>query len=331
MFLDQKMGCTKNPPGINKHTWSEHLWVISDQNLVAEVQGQGYRVQRPPTGRSTTLDFGAQLEAFLQKYPFASASMIAKHFLVNPHMVKEIIQRELRMRKFSRRWVPHSLTPAQKVPRVDTSIEMLRILQESEANDFDGVTTGDESWFQYIYPSSEMFARSPADGIPRTRQALCAKKIMITLFFTARKLIVLDVMPKGWKYNQRYFVDNRVLGLKRGKMSFARRKPGSTCWVHMDNSIWQSGAKITSEFQKHHLARMPHPPYSPDISPCDCWRFGMLKGILKDREFVSSEEIEVAIADVWNGITSDEMQSVFRNWMSRLTWVIENGAECILE
>jgi hypothetical protein len=102
-------------------------------------------VQRPPTGRSTTLDFGAQLEAFLQKYPFASARIITKHFLVNPHTVKEILQRELGMRIFSRRWVPHSLTSAQRVARVDPSIEMLRILQESEENDFDGVTTHDES------------------------------------------------------------------------------------------------------------------------------------------------------------------------------------------
>jgi transposase len=219
------------------------------------------RAGRPP------LTSGAQLEAFLQKYPFASARIITKHFLVNPHTVKEILQRELGMRKFSRRWVPHSLTSAQRVARLDASTPILRILQESEANDFDAVTTGDESWFQYIYPSSEMFAHSPADVIPRTRQAISAKKIVITLFFTARKLIVLDVMPKGWKDNQRYFVDNRVSRLKRGKMSFARRNPGSTFWVHMDNSICHNRAKTTSEFQKHHLGRMPHPPDSPDNKP----------------------------------------------------------------
>jgi hypothetical protein len=257
--------------------------------------------------------------------------MIAKHFLINPYTVKEILQRELGMRKFSRRWVPHSLTSAQKVARVNASIEMLRILQESAANDFDGVTTGDESWFQYIYPSSEMFVRSLTDVIPRTRQAIGAKKIMIKLFFTARKLIVLDVMPKGWKSNQLYFVDSIVPGLKRAKMSFARRKPGSTFLVQMDNSMCHNEAKIISEFQKHHLARMPHSPYSPYISPCDFWLFGMLKGILKDREFASSEEIEVAIAGVWNDLTSDDMQSVFPNWMSRLSWVIENGGEYIPE
>jgi hypothetical protein len=124
------------------------------------------------------LTLGAQLEVFLGKSAFASAPVIAKHFLANLHTVKEILQRELGMKKFSRGWVPHSLTSAHKVACAGASIEMLRILQESKANDFDGVTTGDDSWFQSIYPSSEMFARSPADVIPRTRQPIDAKKMM---------------------------------------------------------------------------------------------------------------------------------------------------------
>jgi hypothetical protein len=47
-----------------------------------------------------------------------------------------------------------------------------------------------------------MFARSQAQVIPRTWQAIGASKILITLFFTGKKLIVLDVLPKCHKYNQ---------------------------------------------------------------------------------------------------------------------------------
>jgi hypothetical protein len=50
------------------------------------------------------------------------------------------------MKKFSQRWVPHSLSDAQKVGRVETAKEMLRILQELETNDFHSIATGDESW-----------------------------------------------------------------------------------------------------------------------------------------------------------------------------------------
>jgi hypothetical protein len=57
----------------------------------------------------------------------------------------------------------------------------------------------------------------------------------------------------------------------------------------------------------------------------------MWKGILKDLEFKSGDEIEEAIAKFWDGFTFDEVQSVFHNWMNRPAWVFENGGEYIIE
>jgi hypothetical protein len=57
----------------------------------------------------------------------------------------------------------------------------------------------------------------------------------------------------------------------------------------------------------------------------------MLKGIRKDQEFYSHDEIEEAITMAWNNLAFDDVQSVFHNWMNRLRWVIENGGENITE
>jgi histone-lysine N-methyltransferase SETMAR len=107
--------------------------------------------------------------------------------------------------------------------------------------------------------------------------------------------------------------------------------PLATFWVHIDNSMCHNASKVVSEFDKHHIARLPHPPYSPDLSLCDFWFFGMLKRILKDRGFHSHDEIEEAITMASNDLTFDEAESVFHNWMNQLRWVIENGGEYILE
>jgi histone-lysine N-methyltransferase SETMAR len=154
---------------------------------------------------------------------------------------------------------------------------------------------------------------------------------MITLFFTARKLIVLEVLPKGGRFNQQSFVDCIFPDLKRAHVNFHRRKTGRTFWVHMNNSMCENGSKIISTFAKHHLLRMPHPPDSPDISPCDCWLFGLLKRIFKDREFSSSEQVEEAITPVWNDLSFEDVPSVFQNWVSRLACVIETGEEYLYE
>jgi histone-lysine N-methyltransferase SETMAR len=89
--------------------------------------------------------------------------------------------------------------------------------------------------------------------------------------------------------------------------------------------------KTGIKFETHHLSRLPHPPYSPDINPCDFLLFELLKGVLKYHQFNSSNEIEEAITKVLDGLTFDEVQSVFHNWMSRLACVTKNREEYIIE
>jgi histone-lysine N-methyltransferase SETMAR len=208
---------------------------------------------------------------------------------------------------------------------------MLRILQESETNDFDGITTGDESWFQHTTVSSKMFARSAAYVIPKTRQAVGANRTGITVSFTAKKFIVFDILPRGNTFNQRYFINNIFLDLKTAHLNFRRQKTGSAFWVHVDNSMCHNGSKVTSKIKKNHILGMLHPPYSPYISLCNFWLFEMLRQILRVREFSSSNEIENAIAQVWNDLTFDDVQSMFRDWSQRLAWVADNGGEHISE
>jgi hypothetical protein len=66
-----------------------------------------------------------------------------------------------------------------------------------------------------------------------------------------------------------------------------------------DNSACHNESKVASKFEQHHIFRLPH---SPDTSPCDFWLFGLLKGIIKDREFHSHEEIKGPLR--WLGMTS---------------------------
>jgi transposase len=176
-----------------------------------------------------------------------------------------------------------------------------------------------------------MFARSPAEVVPRIRQGIDTKKTMVTIFFTWRELIVLDVLAKDSKFNQLYFIDYIFPALKSANLNFRRRKPGSILCVHIDNSTCHHGLKVASKFEKQHIFPLPHPPYSPDINPCDFWLFDLLKGIMKDREFHSHDEIEEAITMAGNDLTFDDVQSVFYDWMRCLALVIENEGEYILE
>jgi hypothetical protein len=60
-----------------------------------------------------------------------------------------------------------------------------------------------------------MFAKSPGDVTPRTRQGISVKKTMFPIFFTNRKLLIAEYLPKGQKYNQDYFISDVLLDLER--------------------------------------------------------------------------------------------------------------------
>jgi transposase len=93
------------------------------------------------------LMMGDSFRTFLEKSQFASAKIMSEHFDVSHATVKEILSRELRLHKYTRRWVPHLLDDAQKNHRTLAAIEMLALLREREEVEFDGLVTGDESWF----------------------------------------------------------------------------------------------------------------------------------------------------------------------------------------
>jgi hypothetical protein len=205
--------------------------------------------------------------------------------------------------------------------------ELLHILNALEVDSFDRITTGDESWFQYLYESSARFAKSPHEVTPRTRPGIGVKKTMFTVFFTNRKLLITDDLPKGQKNKQEDFISDILPELEREKMRYKQRKQAGTFYVHMDHSKSHDGARIQSKFATKGRVRSLHPPYSPDLSQCDFWFFGMAKGEMRDREFHTVQDIRSQLTEIWTRLTFEDVQSVVLAWKIRLNWVIENGGE----
>jgi hypothetical protein len=92
---------------------------------------------------------------------------------------------------------------------------------------------------------------------------------MVTIFFTSTRLLVLNFLPKGTKFNQDYFIDTVLPNLYSDKRGIARRKGLPSFSVQMDNPMCHNGAKITEKLAKRHITRAAHPLYSPDFSSCD--------------------------------------------------------------
>jgi hypothetical protein len=76
---------------------------------------------------------------------------------------------------------------------------------------------------------------------------------------------------------------------------------------------------MTQDFVGHNpLKRLPHPPYSHDISPSDCYLFGKVKSALIGREIPDKIDLLEAITEILNRISGAEFQRIFRSWIERV-------------
>jgi hypothetical protein len=260
---------------------------------------------------------GKALSDFFEEFPFATAEIIAQHFNQSKPIIKEILQQELELQRFSRRWVPYSLSNIQKVDWTAMATDLLSVLYRQADYSFSPIVTGDESWFLYLYLSDHMFTASRDNMIAREKATIKAQSVILTIFFSGVSLITVDALLSGAQFTQEYFINNILLDIVETRGRIFRRVRRGEFFVHMNNSMCHNGYKVTDELPNLKLDRVPHPPYSQDLSLCDFWLFVMLKQKIKDRVFQMVEEIMIAVHKVWDELTLDDLQSVFFNWIER--------------
>ena len=279
------------------------------------------RTGRPPS------DLIHPISKILRKQPFISARLIAKQLSVTPNTVLKVLSEDMGLRRFTRKWVPHDLTEEQKLKRVDMSKSILKILEKAEKKNFINIMTGDESWFYFNYQSSHMYAASRDEVPTSTQKKIDSEKIMLTMFFNGNSLLCIDFLPKGKKYNQRYFIDNIIEEIIKNTNEDEDQLDLDQMMIHMDNCKVHKGNLVQQKLNNLKLKSIPHPPYSPDISPCDFWLFGYLKKYLEDKEIKSEHQLKTQILTAWEHVTFEELHSVFLEWIKRLKWIIENNGE----
>jgi hypothetical protein len=76
------------------------------------------------------------LSDFLEEFPFATAGIIAWHSTESKPITKEIVQRELGLQRFSRKWISHWLWDAQKVDRTAMATDLLSVLHRQACCSF---------------------------------------------------------------------------------------------------------------------------------------------------------------------------------------------------
>jgi transposase len=154
-------------------------------------------------------------------------------------------------------------------------------------------------------------------------------KAMMIVFFDIRGVIYIDWVPEGQTVNQVYY--KNVLTYLRERVR--RRRPDmwkNASWVlHHDNAPAHNALSVKRYLAKNNIPVMEHPPYSPDLAPCDFFLFPKIKSALKGTRFESVDAVKAKATQLLKSITQDDLQHCFEQWKIRMERCRDRGGDYI--
>ena len=84
--------------------------------------------------------------------------------------------------------------------------------------------------------------------------------------------------------------------------------------LHHDNAPAHNALSVKRCLAKNKIPVMEHPPYSPDLAPCEFFLFPKIKSALKGTRFESVDAVKVKATQLLNSITQDDLQHCFQQW-----------------
>jgi len=149
---------------------------------------------------------------------------------------------------------------------------------------------------------------------------------MLVCFFDHKGIVHHEFTAQGQMVNQQCYLEE----LTRLQESVWRRRPGlwPDRWIlHHDNAPVHDVLRVREFLAKKSITKMDHPPYSPDLAPCNFWLFPKLKNALKGQRFADLSDIQRDVKTLLRGIPENDFQDCFRQWHHRLTKCIASQGE----
>jgi histone-lysine N-methyltransferase SETMAR len=284
------------------------------------------RPGRPMT--ETTTENIEQVRLLIDDNPYITIEDIQEQTDLSHGTVQRIITDHLKLRKITARYIPKDLTDLQRAERV-------RICKQNLAKFHQGtwrlcdIITGDESWFHHKQIGRKISNKawvSIGDPPPTVvRGSRFAPKTLFSIFFKSTGPMLIHRIERGQTIDHHYYINQCLRPLideiKRQRPSYGTRG----IKIHHDNGRPHVHEDVSDYLESEGLTIIPHPPNSPDLSPCDFWLFSLIKDNLTDQD--DSESLHDAVIDFMNSLNPNEYKKTFEKWVERMQLCVDNHGD----
>ena len=281
-------------------------------------------------GRPKTSVTKANKKIVVEQDARLSVKDIASCTGISEGSVQTILKKRLDLRKVCARWEPYLLTEEQTTQRLKCARELSKTYKGCNSRVISNLLTGDETWVHMFEPQrradNKQWKQKDQKRPCIAKRTISSKKMLYAIFFNSSGPVVQVPCPSGLTVTGRFY-KNSVL--KKVKEFYNKKRP-SKGWsgVHFlyDNASSHKCEVVKSFLASEKVKILNHPPYSPDLSPCDFFLFPRLKKMLSGNKYTSRSSLGSAIYQCLLQIPKKEdYLSTFHDWVKRLQKSFSKG------
>lgn len=297
------------------------------------LQGDDNIKDQPKSGWPKTAcsaDKVAAVSEYLEGKRNASLRDIAAHINVSMSSVHRVVKKDLKLSKLSPKFVPKELTQQQKDTRLKLCQDNINLMK-TDPDSLSKIVTRDESWVSVFEvptkrESSQWLPKGthlnrPLKALPQRTE----RKSMLTVFFDGDRVILSEFAPAGENVTS----DSYIQVLKNLKERLRRKRPH--LWIrestdvshpfllHHDNASSHTSVPTLAFIGESGIDMLAHPPYSPDLAPCDFFLFPRLKNILRGVRHRNIKDMQEAVKKALKQIPQEDFANAINcmpmRWM----------------
>ena len=157
---------------------------------------------------------------------------LASEYGISNGSVYTIIHEHLGMSKVSPRWVPRNLNIQDRQQRVESSQELLEVSNANPEDFHTRLVTRDVTWLHHWDPDtkkeSKQWKRPGSPPPKKFRTQPSASKVMATVFWDSKGIILIDYKPAGTSTTGEYYAN--VLKQLSVVIKEQKTKGKASCW-----------------------------------------------------------------------------------------------------
>jgi hypothetical protein len=171
------------------------------------------------------------------------------------------------------RWTPRRLSEEQKVDRVTLGQDMLQVMQELGPKQRKYLITSDENWIFWDDHHHGMWAENREEVSPDIKRMTCSK-IRCYRHPSRTDFVSIEFLPQRQNYNSYFFTEIILPSIAENLWVAHPKLKATAACSHIDHTKSHNSRLSFQKIEEYGFIRVPQPPYSLDLAPCDFFLFG---------------------------------------------------------